>query len=296
MLSVRNLSLQFFVGFADGYTMQTILVYCFWLWLLASLAVLVWRRVNRSPDPSDASGPSVASLSTASPPVEDLLAAAAPPTPVPPDSAAPPLSPPNAGSDARPVSPVPAVSPVAQIARVSPAIPGGQDTPVGPADDLNPEMMQPAVAAALREQRLARGEPAESSTEVTPSTGGLFDAAPVATITAPLVETLAGISMPMGLAPLSTVGRFDAPDCERERLTMITDTGTAAGVAGALATELQRLGHTVTPLDASSALARRGNHGVEVRIYAKPETELGEDGRMFPTVAPDNIVVDFLAC
>ncbi|NNE72687.1 MAG: hypothetical protein HKN26_03410 [Acidimicrobiales bacterium] len=287
--------------------MRTFLVYGFWIWFCVSMAILVWRRFDKKPDPSDASAPSVPTpeMTAREPAVGQPRARA---TTEPRTSmrtlaalSADPEAAAMATDDIDETQLLPAVAAarraelglpplVADIARpeadVQPATEAVPAVPDGPLDSADPEMLQPAVAAAMREQTIAGATPATSS---------LFEATGVDTITAPLTQSLAGISMPVGLAPLANVGDYDGPDQIRERLTMWTAEATAGEVATAVAAELTRLGHSVAALDSSSAVARRGHEAVEIRIYQDPESVMAQEGMMFPTAPPKSVVVDFLA-
>ncbi len=100
-----------------------------------------------------------------------------------------------------------------------------------------------------------------------------------------LVEALDGIHMPADLVPIPD----DRPD--PRHVFFATETTSAAGVAEALADELERIGFELVPIDDRSVQAVRPTARIEIRIL--PDDVPGVPGPFTGRITPGSVVVEF---
>jgi hypothetical protein len=112
---------------------------------------------------------------------------------------------------------------------------------------------------------------------------------PVAGARTSLAESLAGIRMPLDLAPLSHVAGSDP----ERRLVLTTNKGTSTAVDVALTEELERLGFAVARTGPTELLAHRGDHAVtlHVRAIGFPPSG-GPADPAYPTATAGSVIVD----
>lgn len=185
----------------------------------------------------------------------------------------------------------------AQVVRAdSPGPPPPTGTPSRPSSPtttvIPPERASPATGAAQPPvTRFDRSK--EQST--TGGRSGLFAPAEPSTPAAPrppVARLLQGITMPCGLAPVlpsqsSPSSRFGLQVC------FATSGVEASEVGRALGDELERLGFSVASLNDSQVEATRDEARVLVSIVTDPAERKVDGLRMYPSLPPESIVVEF---
>ncbi len=165
--------------------------------------------------------------------------------------------------------------PAAKAAPAAPAVHAADAAPAAPA--------APAADAAPRSATPGdvRG--------ATPPAVPRPDRSPVAGARTSLAEALAGIRMPLDLAPLS---HFDGADPTR-RLVLATSACPATAVDAALTEELERLGYAVERTGPTDVLAHRGDHAVALHMRTIAfRASGGPADAAYPTAPVGSVVVD----
>jgi hypothetical protein len=167
-----------------------------------------------------------------------------------------------------------------------------------------PLLLSDASATAADGEAAVRGAPAGSApspgvavhpatVEPRPAAAPRPDRSPLAGARTSLAEALAGIRMPLDLAPLSTPAGADPT----RRLVLSTTACPAPVVDAALTEELERLGFAVERTGPTEVLAHRGDH--TVTLHVRPIVPLASSGPAdpaYPTAPAGSVVVDLQLC
>ena len=149
----------------------------------------------------------------------------------------------------------------------------------------------PPLAAATPSAPSAplRVAPRPSAVEQRPSAAPRPDRSPVAGARTSLADALAGIRMPLDLAPLSPPAGADPT----RRLVLATSGCPASVVDAALTEELERLGYAVERTGPTEMLAHRGDHAVTLHVRPIiPAASKGPADPAYPTAPAGSVVVD----
>jgi hypothetical protein len=198
----------------------------FWIWVVASLGIFVWRRVNGSNDENDAMDAEEPSLALTK------------------QWAPPPLDPDLASSS-------------------DPPDPAAMTTP-GP------------TAAA------------EPSPTDGPNTGAVPPTPPPVR-GATLAELLSGITLPLGLVPLTQSAPTSGPSTS---IVVATDAAGAEQVDAALTEAISSLGYTVRSTGPHTSVAEGPRGAVEIELHPRAATAAEGGTLLFPTAGSDSVVVE----
>jgi len=264
--------------------------YPFYLWLLGSLGVIVYRIVRRVQ--TKRSGPTAGDLS-----LTDAKASA--------DTAAR-----SGGSSAGPSGTSPAAA-TSHRPKLSALVMGTADHQVSAlpdTDGLTPtqklfqeELARQQTPAGASDDPATPGAPPSESTAALGSApepaaqragffaSGATDEGPSAEPAKPVAELLAGIQLPCGLAPvMSPEGSFGP-----HRVAFSTPDHGPAAVGREVGDELERLGYSLHSTGDTTLEARKGNQVLSVTLHPQAKTAAEDGARMFPHVPAGSVAVVF---
>jgi hypothetical protein len=185
----------------------------------------------------------------------------------------------TATADAPVIGSDPAVRPD-PLGRPSPVPAPVDPAPVVP-PRVTPPVALPPEGGAGRSGLFAPTPPAPPASDATPAAGS--EARPT------VADVLSGITMPCDLAPVIDPTRIADPF----RVAFSTHTATAATVGAAVGDELERLQFALQSTSANQLAATKAGQQVVVTIHPDPESVQFGEGRAFPTMPPDSVVVEF---
>jgi hypothetical protein len=181
------------------------------------------------------------------------------------------------------------------------ATPGVLDpTPVSPtiATPVMPPVAPPVMPPAAPPVTRPVPTVTPTASDVAGGRGGLFAGSvptplsPTGSGTGPkptVADVLTGIRMPSGLVPLV----IDDRSLDPYRVVFVTTGIAAPEVGAAVGDELERLGFTLSTTSNTQAWAERDGLQVAVTLVPAAHQIMDGDRRVYPTVPPDSVVVEF---
>jgi hypothetical protein len=155
-------------------------------------------------------------------------------------------------------------------------------TPAGPATSAEPAASRPPTPSAPPTVT-SPPEPYSLRNE-------LLSSAPLtARSDATVADLVAGIALPHDLVPLTTLAPRAAVG---DRVAFWTDRAPAEVVGPAFATELERLGYTMIPLDERTASAQRDHDRLVVTIHPDGDKALVAGQLAFTSVPEGSVVIE----
>ena len=155
------------------------------------------------------------------------------------------------------------------------------------AEQMTDDTMSDVIARTA--QRLSSVTPAEPATSAEPVAATPFAVATAPRSDATVADLVAGIALPHDLVPLTTIAPRAAVG---DRVAFWTDRAPAEVVGPAFATELERLGYTMIPLDERTASAQRDHDRLVVTIHPDGDKALVAGQLAFTSVPEGSVVIE----
>lgn len=156
----------------------------------------------------------------------------------------------------------------------------GQAPDGGDPTDTNPTDTHPSEPGDMAPTDSASSSPSDEH----PAAHGSM---PVRTRS--IAEILTGIQMPCDLAPLTGLEALENPT----HVVFTTEGHPAHRVGVSISDELERIGCTLEPVDATTLRVKRGSDSLDVQIHPDAAQAMDGDEKRFPTASEGAVVVEF---